>query len=109
MSALITVPLTYSVLKPSLDPGATAPRIKSEFKPENVELIDAQRKKQRRRERRIKRIISVVAGWAIMGFMAYLITVTARTVPKLWNPYDILGISDVHSDRLLPLSRSNFS
>lgn len=32
-----------------------------------------------------------------MAFMAYLIYVTARTIPKIWNPYDILGISDVRS------------
>ena len=30
-----------------------------------------------------------------MAFMAYLIYVTARTIPKIWNPYDILGISNV--------------
>jgi preprotein translocase subunit Sec63 len=30
-----------------------------------------------------------------MALMAYLIVVTARTIPKIWNPYDILGISDV--------------
>jgi translocation protein SEC63 len=30
-----------------------------------------------------------------MGGMVYLIIVTQRTVPKLYNPYDILGISEV--------------
>ena len=35
-----------------------------------------------------------------MAFMAYLIVVTARTIPKIWNPYDILGISDVSSSVL---------
>ena len=44
----------------------------------------------------------MVAGWAIIGLMAYLIVVTARTVPKIWNPYDILGISDV---RKMPFMR----
>jgi hypothetical protein len=37
--------------------------------------------------------------------MVYLIMVTARTVPKIWNPYDILGISDVCatcSARMIP-------
>jgi translocation protein SEC63 len=43
----------------------------------------------------LKRGIAVIAGWAIMALMGYLIWVTARTVPKIWNPYDILGISDV--------------
>jgi len=98
ISALVTLPLTYSLLKPSSDPGATAPRIQSDFKPEHFDLIQVQRRKQRRRERKLKRIITVILGWAIMGLMAYLITVTARTVPKIWNPYDILGISEVCGD-----------
>jgi translocation protein SEC63 len=95
ISALVTIPLTYSLLKPSSDPGATAPRIRSDFKPEHADLIEIQRRKQRRRERRVKRIITVLLGWAMMGFMAYLIVVTARITPKIWNPYDILGISEV--------------
>jgi translocation protein SEC63 len=99
ISALVTIPLTYSLLKPSTDPGATAPRIQSDFKPEHLDLIQIQRKKQRRRERRLKRIIAVVIGWTLIGFMAYLITVTARTAPKIWNPYDILGISEVSRGR----------
>jgi translocation protein SEC63 len=93
--------LTYSVLKPSSDPGATAPRIKTEFRPEHADLVDGQRKAQKRKERKLKRIITVVAGWAIMALMAYLIVVTARTIPKIWNPYDILGIEDVSADLLL--------
>ena len=92
---IVTIPLTYSVLKPSSDPGATAPRIKSDFRPEHADLIDGQRKAQKRKERKLKRGITVVAGWTIMAIMAYLIVVTARTIPKIWNPYDILGISDV--------------
>jgi translocation protein SEC63 len=92
---IVTIPLTYNVLKPSSEPGATAPRIKTDFKPEHADLIDAQRKAQKRRERKLKRIITVILGWAVMGLMAYLITVTARLIPKIWNPYDILGISDV--------------
>ena len=92
---IVTIPLTYSVLKPSSDPGATAPRIKSDFRPEHADLIDGQRKAQKRKERRLKRAITVVVGWAIMAFMTYLIVVTARTIPKIWNPYDMLGISDV--------------
>lgn len=95
ISALVTVPLTYQVLKPSSDPGATAPRISTDFRPEHDDLIQAQRKKQRRRERKLKRGITVVIGWTVIALMAYLIAVTARTTPKLYNPYDILGISEV--------------
>ncbi|KAK0124490.1 secretory subunit, variant 2 [Cadophora gregata] len=96
---IVTIPLTYSVLKPSSDPGATAPRIKSDFRPEHADLVDSQRKAQRRKERKLKRAIAVVAGWAIMGFMAYLIVVTARIIPKIWNPYDILGIKDSATEK----------
>lgn len=99
VTAIVTIPLTYSLLKRSSDPGATAPKIQSDYQPEHVDLIQNQRKKQRRRERRLKRMITVVVGWAIIGFMAYLIHVTARTIPKIWNPYDILGISDSASER----------
>ena len=93
--------MTYSVLKPSSDPGATAPRIKTEFRPEHADLVDGQKKAQKRKERKLKRIITVAAGWAIMALMAYLIVVTARTIPKIWNPYDILGIKDVSADLIL--------
>jgi translocation protein SEC63 len=65
-------------------------------------LIDGQRKAQKRKERKLKRAIAVVVGWLTMAFMAYLIVVTARTIPKIWNPYDILGISDVGASSSLP-------
>ncbi|OBT58917.1 hypothetical protein VE04_00569 [Pseudogymnoascus sp. 24MN13] len=99
VTAIVTIPLTYSVLKPSSDPGATAPRILSDFKPEHADLIQAQRKKQRRRERKLKRIVTVILGWAMIGFMAYLIHVTARTITKIWNPYDILGVSESATEK----------
>lgn len=96
---IVTIPLTYTVLKPNSDPGATAPRIKTDFRPEHADLIDGQRKAQKRKERKVKRITTVITGWATMAFMAYLIVVTARTIPKIWNPYDILGISDSATEK----------
>ncbi|KAI2819043.1 hypothetical protein CBS115989_4656 [Aspergillus niger] len=93
LTSLVTLPLTYNLLRPSKGLENTAPRIKSEFKPEHAELIEAQKRKRLRKERRIKRIITVVVGYAVMAWMAYLIVVTARTVPKVWDPYDILGVS----------------
>ncbi len=112
ITSLVTLPLTYSLLKPSkgthppsLDPRiasdwsleleSTAPRIRSNFKPEHEDLILGQKKKQRRRERRLKRFLAVVTGYLVMGWMAYLIVVTQRTVPKIWDPYDILKVSRV--------------
>ncbi|KAL3425925.1 DnaJ domain-containing protein [Phlyctema vagabunda] len=101
VTAVFTLPLTYNVLKPSTDPGATAPRIKSDYRPEHADLIDAQKKAQRRRERKLKRMIAVVVGWFVMGLMAYLIAVTARSTPKVWNPYDILGISESANEKAI--------
>lgn len=95
ISAIITLPLTYSLLKPSSDPGATAPRIHSDFTPEHADLIQGQRSKQRRRELKLKRMVAAIVGWGIIGLMAYYISVRSSTMPKIWNPYDILGIPEV--------------
>ncbi|EAW07335.1 J domain-containing protein [Aspergillus clavatus NRRL 1] len=93
LTGLVTLPLTYNLLKPSKELENTAPRIKSDFKPQHGDIIDAQKRKRLRKQRRIKRIVTVVAGYAIMAWMVYLIAVTARSVPKIWDPYEILGIS----------------
>jgi translocation protein SEC63 len=73
----------------------TATRIPSEFTPEHADLIEKQRKKQKRRERRLKRAVVSIGGWTMIAAMIYLIIVTARTVPKIWDPYDVLGVSRV--------------
>ncbi|KAF2740790.1 DnaJ-domain-containing protein [Polyplosphaeria fusca] len=93
LTALVTIPTTYSLLKPSKELESTATRIESDFVPEHVDLIEGQRKKQKRRERRIKRFIVSVGGWLVIAWMAYLMAVTARSVPKIWDPYEILGVS----------------
>jgi len=73
----------------------TASRIKSDFKPQHADLVEAQKRKRLRKERRIKRIITVIVGYVVMAWMVYLILVTARTVAKLYDPYEILGVSRV--------------
>lgn len=45
--------------------------------------------------RRVKRTVVVLLGWAVIALMIYLIAVTKRVTPQLWNPYDILSIADV--------------
>ncbi|MCJ1289057.1 secretory subunit [Xylographa carneopallida] len=99
ITGLVTLPLTYSLLRPSKELENTAPRIKSDFKPEDEDLIQGQKRKQWRKERRIKRIITVALGYAVMAWMVYLIAVTARTIPKIWDPYNILGISRLASEK----------
>lgn len=95
LTGLVTLPITYNVLKPSTKIENTAPRIQSDFRIKDDDLIQAQKKRQRRTERKTKRIITALLGYAIMAYMIYLIYVTARTVPKIWDPYDILGVSRV--------------
>lgn len=48
----------------------------------------------------MKRIVTVILGYATIAWMIYLIIVTARTVEKVWDPYDILGISRVSTGLL---------
>ncbi|OOF95440.1 hypothetical protein ASPCADRAFT_207920 [Aspergillus carbonarius ITEM 5010] len=101
LTSLVTLPLTYNLLRPSKGLENTAPRIKSEFKPEHAELIEAQKRKRLRKERRIKRIVTVIVGYAVMAWMVYLIIVTARITPKVWDPYDILGVSRSADERAI--------
>ncbi|KAF2430766.1 hypothetical protein EJ08DRAFT_588353 [Tothia fuscella] len=93
ITAILTVPTTYSWLRSSSDLESTAPRIKTDYQAEDGEIIDSLKAKQKRKERKIKRMTFSLAGWAMMAFMVYLILVTARTVEKRWDPYDVLGIS----------------
>jgi translocation protein SEC63 len=89
----------YTDLRPELENTGT--RIDSDFTPEHADLIQGQRKKQKRLERRIKRGIVMLLGWAMNAAMIYLILVTARTTPDIWDPYEVLGVSKVW---LLPTS-----
>lgn len=102
ITGLITIPLSYTLLRPTKDLENTAPRIRSDFQAPQDDLIQTRKKRQRRRERRLKRIVTVAIGYAVMGWMIYLIIVTQRTVPKIWDPYDILGISRVRLFRIIP-------
>jgi len=109
ITGLITVPLTYNVLKKSTELEKTAPRIQSDFKPKDDEIIQAQRRRQIRKERKLKRMVVTVIGYAIMAYMAYLIVVTQRTLPKIWDPYDILGVSRVSGvARFCEMKRADF-
>lgn len=69
--------------------------MKTGFVPPRVELIEASRRRQAKRERRIKRFLSIVIGWGLFSYMAYLVVTTKAGVSKIWDPYDILGISSV--------------
>lgn len=93
ITGLFTIPLTYSALKPGKELENTAPRIVTDYRPEHADIIDRQRRKVKRKQRRLKRMISATIGWAIMAYMVYLMFVTQRTIVKVWDPYDVLGVS----------------
>jgi translocation protein SEC63 len=76
-----------------LDLENTAPRIKSDYEPEHAGIIAGLKAKQKRKERKVKRAIVSIGGWLVIAFMVYLIIVTARTITKIWDPYDVLGVS----------------
>jgi translocation protein SEC63 len=95
LTGLVTLPLTYNVLKKNEDIESTAPRIKSDFKPKHDDLIQAQRRAQKRKEFKMKRTIAVILGYLVMAWMVYKIIVTKRIMPKIWDPYEILGLSKV--------------
>lgn len=99
VSGLITIPLTYSLLRPSSDPSALAPKISTTFKPKDAGEIEKQRAVSRRGTRRTKSILLVVVGWAVIGFMVYLIITTEIKQAKLYDPYDILGISSSSTEK----------
>ena len=94
VTSLITFPLTYSLLRTSsevADKNKVA-QIKSSYQPENADIISVQRAKQKRKERRLKRMLTASTGWLVMAYMIYLMAVTARSIQRPWNPYEILDV-----------------
>lgn len=89
--------MTYTLLRPSTDDDALAPKIKTDYKIQHTDVVEGLRSAQKRKQRRVTRAVVALLGWVVMGGMVYLILNTQRTVAKIWNPYDILGISDVSS------------
>lgn len=98
------MPLTYTLLRPTQDQDALAPRIQTDYKIEHAATVDSLKSAHKRKQWRVKRVLFVVAGWAIMGAMAYLIMVTKQNIPKIWNPYDILGVQEVRTGQTYTLS-----
>ncbi|MBE7181834.1 MAG: DnaJ domain-containing protein, partial [Terriglobus roseus] len=38
-------------------------------------------------------MLVAITGWTVMAWMVYLMLVTARSIPKIWDPYEVLGVS----------------
>ncbi|KAK5128885.1 hypothetical protein LTR85_000218 [Meristemomyces frigidus] len=102
ITSLVTLPLTYTLLRaPSTTTGGSskASHITSAYQPEHADIIETQRAKQKRKERRLKRLLTAATGWVVMAYMVYLMYVTARAAPTVWNPYDILDIGMSASEK----------
>ena len=101
ITSLIVLPLTYSLLRsPSDNAGTSKSRqISTTYQPENADIIDTQRAKQKRKELRTKRMLTTAAGWLLMAYMVYLMAVTTRTTQKPWDPFSVLDVSMSASER----------
>lgn len=107
----MTLPLTYVLVSSWFsDPSKRFPRIQTDYRPKNAELVDAQKSKDRRKTRRLGLTLVVVIGWAVMLYMAYLIRfVEAPSIQRIWNPYDILDIAEVWDPPAVRFARSFWS
>ncbi|RDA84940.1 hypothetical protein CP532_5166 [Ophiocordyceps camponoti-leonardi (nom. inval.)] len=94
LTGLVTLPLTYSLVRTSTDDDAIAPRIQTAYRIKDAAIVDSLRSAQKRKQRRLKRTVAALAGWALMALMVYLVIVTEPATVKIWNPYHILGISE---------------
>ena|SRR6266496_3987276 len=95
IAGLITIPLTYNVFKADTNVEAAAPPARYNYKPKDEDLIQESKRKAKRRERKVKRMLAATLGYLVMAGMVYLIIVTARTTPRIYDPYSILGVSRV--------------
>jgi translocation protein SEC63 len=95
IAGLVTLPLTYNIFKADTNVEAAAPPAKYNYKTDDEGLIQESKRKAKRRERKIKRMLAATLGYLVMAGMVYLIIVTARTTPRIYDPYSILGVSRV--------------
>ncbi|KAM7199079.1 hypothetical protein V8F20_005897 [Naviculisporaceae sp. PSN 640] len=101
LTTIITLPLTYMLINRSRDPAAQFTRVQTDFKHEHSQLVDSLRKTEKRKDRKLWLLLTVIAGWAVMGYMIYLINITEAPSQKLWNPYDILNIPESASEKVI--------
>jgi translocation protein SEC63 len=104
IAGLIALPLTYNVFKADTNVEAAAPPAKYKYKTDDEDLIQESKRKAKRRERKVKRMLAATLGYLVMAGMVYLILVTARTTPRIYDPYSILGVSRVCLALVFPSS-----
>jgi translocation protein SEC63 len=95
IAGLITFPLTYNIFKADTNVEAAAAPAEYTYKTEDEDLIQESKRKAKRRERKVKRMIAAILGYLVMAGMVYLIIITVRITPRIYDPYEILGVSRV--------------
>jgi translocation protein SEC63 len=65
------------------------------------EKVEAARRRQAKKERRLKRFTALVLGWGAFAYMSYLIGTTDNPELKIWDPYQILGISTSATEKAI--------
>ncbi|KAK0723096.1 Sec63 Brl domain-containing protein [Lasiosphaeria miniovina] len=101
LTFIVTLPLTYLLVSRSRDPAAALKRVQSDYRHEHADLVDTLRKQEKRKDRKLWLLAFVMAGWAVMGYMLYLINTTEAPTQKIWNPYDILSIPESASIKVI--------
>jgi len=101
LSFVLGLPLTWLLWRRTRAATAVSRRggPKSTAQLYNAAMIEADRESYQRTQRNIGLAITVFLFWAVMAYMLYLIQTTPAPENKLWNPYDILGISEVKRAR----------
>ncbi|KAK5654129.1 hypothetical protein OQA88_7560 [Cercophora sp. LCS_1] len=99
LTLIITVPLTFMVVNRSRDPAAAFKRIQTSYRHDHADLVNSLRSKDKRKNRKIWLILMAVGGWAVLGWMVYLIQTTEAPTAKIWSPYDILGIAESATEK----------
>ncbi|KAI5818681.1 Sec63 Brl domain-containing protein [Pyronema omphalodes] len=100
---LILVPLSYSTFAPSQQLRASnKPLITSpDYDPPRYEKVEAARRRQAKKERRLKRFTALVFGWAALGYVCYLISISTNPEGNVWDPYTILGIGTSATEKAI--------
>ena len=101
LAFIIGVPLTWLLwMRIRAAKAISQHPLKHSYQSSSAATVEAEKQSYQRAQRNVGLIITVLLFWAVMAYMLYLIRITPAPENKLWNPYDILGISEV---RLGPL------
>lgn len=104
VAAIAAIPLTYNLVRRAPSLLDETPRLHNVPKTPhpNAAVVDAVRSKFHHKKPRVWFLVFVLAVYAVAGYSLYLIlSMDAPAAQAVWNPYDILGISDSASEKVI--------